>query len=61
MKLYNKLIMYFRINHKLINIQRNHYNTDEDFYQAIITLKYKLCNQCNQGNIIDKLFSMSTI
>jgi hypothetical protein len=50
--------MYFRINHKLINIQRNHYNTDEEFYEAIISLKYK---KINTNNTIDKLFSMSTI
>ncbi len=50
--------MYFRINHKLINIQRNHYNTDEEFYEAIIALKYK---KINTNNTLDKLFSMSTI
>ena len=50
--------MYFRIHNKLINIQRNQYNTDEEFYEAIISLKY---NQQINVNIIDKLFSMSTI
>jgi hypothetical protein len=50
--------MYIRVNHKLINIQRNHYNTDEDFYQAIIQLKYKITTS---PPIIDKLFSMTTI
>lgn len=58
MKIYNKLIMYFRINNKLINIQRNHYNTDEEFYEAIISLKYK---SSIQVNTIDKLFSMCNI
>lgn len=52
--------MYFRINHKLVNIQRNHYNTDEEFYEAIITLKYKTFIPIN-NQIIDKLFSKSII
>jgi|APCry1669189534_1035231.scaffolds.fasta_scaffold476181_2 hypothetical protein len=50
--------MYFRINHKLINIQRNQYNTDEEFYEAILSLHYK---KINTNNTLDKLFSMSTI
>jgi hypothetical protein len=50
--------MYFRINNKLINIQRNHYNTDEDFYEAILLLKNKKIETINTFN---KLFSMSTI
>ncbi len=62
MKIYYKLItliiMYFRINHKLINIQRKHYTTDEEFYEAILLLKNK---KTTTDNTIDKLFSMSTI
>ncbi len=58
MNLYYKLIMYFRNHEKLINIQRNHYNTDEEFYEAIISLKYKLPIR---DNIIGELFSMITI
>ncbi len=50
--------MYFRINHKLINIQRDQYNSDEEFYEAIISLKYK---KINTSNTLDKLFSISII
>lgn len=50
--------MYFRINNKIINIQRSQYNTDEEFYEAIIALKYK---KINTNNTFDKILSMSTI
>lgn len=51
--------MYFRINHRLVNIQRKHFNSDQEFYEAILSLKYNKNHTTN--TTIDKLFSMATI
>lgn len=48
--------MYFRIHNKLINIKRNNYNNDEEFYEAIMLLKYNKINSAS-----DKLFSINSI
>lgn len=32
--------MYIRIHNKLINVQRDHFTSDEDFFNHIIYLKY---------------------
>lgn len=48
--------MFFRIHNKIVNIQRTNYNTDEEFYEAIILLKYKKI--FNGENTVDKIFSM---